>query len=73
MATLHPMLPRLSHRDIVLRDTTHGWRVEDATGRPMCESLASIAEARLIGRTFVPARGKVWMCRTTGWVLLDDD
>jgi len=58
---------------MVLRDTTTGWLVEDPNGRPMCETLGSIAEARLLGRTFVPARGKVWVCRTDGWELLDED
>jgi len=47
--------------------------VEDATGRRICETLQSIAEARLIGRTFVPPRGRVWVCREKEWSLLDDD
>jgi hypothetical protein len=47
--------------------------VEDATGRRICETLQSIAEARLIGRTFVPPRGRVWICREQEWSLLDDD
>jgi hypothetical protein len=70
---LHPILPQLTTRDIVLRATTVGWLVEDAHGRPICETLDSIAEARLVGRTFVPARGKVWVCRKEGWALLDED
>ena len=73
VATMHPLLPKLTNRDIVLRDTTTGWLVEDANGRPICETLDSIAEARLVGRTFVPPRGKVWVCRKEGWQLLDED
>jgi len=73
VATLHPLLPKLATRDIVLRDTTVGWLVEDANGCPICETLDSIAEARLVGRTLVPARGKVWVCRKEGWELLDED
>ena len=73
MASLHPLLPRLTNRDLVLRSTTEGWLVEDAAGHRICETLDSIAEARLIGRTFVPPRGRVWVCCEDGWTLLDDD
>ena len=73
MASLHPLLPRLTNRDLVLRNTTEGWLVEDAAGHQICETLDSIAEARLIGRTFVPPRGRVWVCRDDGWTLLDED
>jgi hypothetical protein len=73
VATAHPLLPALSDRDLVLRYTTDGWRVEDATGRQVCETLASIAEARLIARTVVPEGGRVWVCRPTGWTLIDED
>ena len=73
VASLHPILPRLTNRDLVLRNTAEGWLVEDATGRQICETLDSIAEARLIGRTFVPSRGRVWVCRDDGWTVLDDD
>ena len=73
VASLHPLLPRLTKLDLVLRSTTEGWFVEDATGRQICETLDSIAEARLIGRTFVQPRGRVWVCRDEGWTLLDDE
>jgi hypothetical protein len=73
VALLHPILPHLTNRDLVLRSTREGWLVEDATGHQICETLDSIAEARLIGRTFVLPRGRVWVCREDGWALLDDD
>jgi len=73
VATAHPLFPNLSDRDLVLRHTPAGWLVEDASGRPVCETLTSIAEARLIARTLVPAGGRVWVCRSTGWGLIDED
>jgi len=63
----------LTDRDVLVRSTADGWRVEDARGRPICETLSSIAEARLVGRTCVPARGRVWVRGPHGWVLLDED
>lgn len=73
VATGHPLLPKLSDRDIVLICTTAGWRVENAAGRQMCETLASIAEARLIARTVVPDGGRVWVAGRNGWTLMDED
>ena len=73
VATAHPLLPNLSDRDLVLRHTAAGWFVEDAAGRPVCETLASIAEARLIARTLVAPGGRVWVCRSSGWGLIDED
>jgi hypothetical protein len=67
------MIPRLRPGDLVLRSTDVGWRVEDAGGRQICEVLHTIAEARLIGRTFVAPRGRVWICERAGWSLLDPD
>ncbi|WP_239488597.1 hypothetical protein [Luteitalea sp. TBR-22] len=65
--------PKLSSRDLVLRQTGQGWRVEDATGRQVCETLSSMAEARLIGRTFAVGRARVWVYRQERWSLLDGD
>jgi hypothetical protein len=73
VASPHPLLPRLTGRDLVLRSTKEGWLVENSAGLRICETLDSIAEARLIGRTFVPPRGRVWVCRDEEWSLLDDD
>lgn len=73
VASIQPVLPKLSTRDLVLRESGTGWLVEDASGRQICETLTSIAEARLIGRTFVPARGRVWVCQAGRWAPLDDD
>jgi hypothetical protein len=73
VATAHPLLPNLSDRDLVLRHTPSGWLVEDASGWPVYETLASIAEARLIARTLVPEGGRVWVCRPSGWALIDED
>lgn len=67
------MLPQLTHRDLVLRRTSGGWRIEDAAGRQLCDTVWSTAEARLVGRTFVPVQGRLWMCVREGWVLVDDD
>lgn len=69
----HPFLPRVSSRDLVVRRTADGWLVEDASGRPICEILRSLAEARLVSRTFVPERGRVWVCDGRDWSVLDDD
>jgi hypothetical protein len=69
----HPLLPAVTDRDLLVRHTADGWRVDDGYGRPICETLASIAEARLIGRTCVSARGRVWLRDLHGWVVLDDD
>lgn len=73
MVSLHPLQPKISTRDLVLRQTGDGWDVEDATGRRICETLSSMAEARLVGRTFVTSRGRVWVCHSHGWSVLDDD
>lgn len=73
LATAHPLLPNLSDRDLVLRHTPAGWIVEDAHRRPVCETLASIGEARLIARTLGPEGGRVWVCRSSGWALIDED
>jgi hypothetical protein len=73
VASLHPILPQLNNRDLVLRSTTQGWLVEDASGRQICETLESMAEARLVSRTFVLPRGRVWVCRSEGWAVLDED
>lgn len=69
----HSPLPGIAPRDLVLRYTGTGWFVEDARGRPVCERLDNVAEARLIGRTFVPPRGRVWVCDVRGWSVLDED
>lgn len=73
MPTAHPLLPNLSDRDLVVRHTQTGWLVADATGRQVCELLDSIAEARLIARTLVLEGGRIWVCRPTGWMLIDED
>lgn len=73
MTTAHPLLPNPSDRDLLARKTTCGWRVEDATGRQVCETLASVAEARLVARTLVAEGGRVWMCRAGSWSLIDED
>ena len=65
--------PELAPRDLVLRRTSQGWHVMDATGRPVCEVLHSMAEARLIGRTFAMGRGRVWVQEPAGWSVLDGD
>lgn len=65
--------PELSPLDLVLRQTSQGWHVTDASGRPVCEVLHSKAEARLIGRTFAMGRGRVWVHEPTGWSVLDGD
>lgn len=70
---LHPRLPRISAGDLVLRQTSQGWHVEDAGGRQICEPLTTMAEARLIGRTFVLGQGRVWVRTTDGWSVLDGD
>lgn len=69
----HPVLPRLSSHDLVLRHDDRAWHVEHATGQPMCEPVTSLAEARLIGRTFVEAAGRVWVCEGGLWAVLDKD
>ncbi len=73
MGATHPLLPKVAPRDLVLRSTPKGWLVEDAKGRQICETLDNIAEARLVGRTFVAPRGRVWVCDAGGWSLLDED
>jgi hypothetical protein len=48
----------------VLRETPSGWFVEG----PL-----SLAEARLVGRTFASPAARVWMRSQRGWSLLDQD
>ena len=73
MTTYHPVIPMMFQRDLVIRETPGGWRVEDVDGRALCEPLRSLGEARLVGRTFVPAAGQVWVQRGAGWSRLDRD
>jgi len=68
-----PRLPELASLDLVLRWTSDGWRIEDAHGRGVCDRLDRIAEARLVARTIVSPRGRVWVRDDHGWSVLDDD
>jgi hypothetical protein len=67
------LLPRLSPHDLVLRREAGVWHVEHASGQPVCEPVPTLAEARVIGRTFVEKTGRVWVCEGRHWSVLDDD
>ena len=67
------MLLEPSRGDVVLRRGVRGWLVADASGRCLCETLENIGEARLVGRTLVVGRGRVWLLADGTWSLLDED
>jgi len=69
----HPLLPQLAPQDLILRRKEDGWHVERARGGAVCEPLASLAEARLVGRTFAAACGRVWVYEERRWCVLDGD
>jgi hypothetical protein len=73
VTTPHPRLPHFVALDLRVRHAPEGWLVEDAGGRRLYDTAASLAEARLIARTVVPEGGRVWVRQSTGWTLIDED
>jgi hypothetical protein len=71
--TPHPRLPHFVAGDVRVRHVPEGWLIEDAHGRRLYETAASLGEARLIARTVVRQGGRVWVCRRSGWTLIDED
>jgi hypothetical protein len=71
--TPHPRLPHFVAEDVRVRQVPEGWLIEDARGRRLYETAASLGEARLVARTVVREGGRVWLCRRSVWTLIDED